>query len=269
MRLRRAALSIFTLASRRTLATMAAARWPAPTIPDAIIEPLQGPASSAVIFMHGLGDTSEGWQEVIADALRSGPTEVSGLVAVISDDGRRFGVAERTDLKALAARLTLLAPSRGAVDAFVAAHAPALTPGLAALVAALQARGTAVYLVSGGFTQMILPVADALRVPRARVHANTLLFDAATGAFAGFDEAAPTSRDGGKAAVLRALKAAHGYAPLIMVGDGATDLQARPPADAFVGYGGVVEREVVRKGADWFVKDWAEFTALVEEGARA
>jgi phosphoserine phosphatase len=170
---------------------------------------------------------------------------------------------------ALAARLALLAPSRGAVDAFVAAHAPALTPGLAALVAALQARGTAVYLVSGGFTQMILPVADALRVPRARVHANTLLFDAATGAFAGFDEAAPTSRDGGKAAVLRALKAAHGYAPLIMVGDGATDLQARPPADAFVGYGGVVEREVVRKGADWFVKDWAEFTALVEEGARA
>lgn len=70
MRLRRAALSIFTLASRRTLATMAAARWPAPTIPDAIIEPLQGPASSAVIFMHGLGDTSEGWQEVVADALR-------------------------------------------------------------------------------------------------------------------------------------------------------------------------------------------------------
>jgi diguanylate cyclase (GGDEF)-like protein len=43
---------------------------------------------------------------VIADALRSGPTEVAGLVAIVSDVGRRFTAAERTDLKAIAARLT-------------------------------------------------------------------------------------------------------------------------------------------------------------------
>jgi len=43
---------------------------------------------------------------VIADALRSGPTEVAGLVAIVSDTGRRFSPAERTDLKAIAARLT-------------------------------------------------------------------------------------------------------------------------------------------------------------------
>jgi serine/threonine-protein kinase len=45
-------------------------------------------------------------RSVIADALRSGPTEVAGLVALISDSGRRFSAAERTDLKAIAARLT-------------------------------------------------------------------------------------------------------------------------------------------------------------------
>jgi len=45
-------------------------------------------------------------RSVIAEALRSGPTEVSGLVAIISDSGRRFSAAERTDLKAIAARLT-------------------------------------------------------------------------------------------------------------------------------------------------------------------
>lgn len=43
---------------------------------------------------------------VIADALRSSPTEVSGLVAIVSDTARRFSAAERTDLKALATRLT-------------------------------------------------------------------------------------------------------------------------------------------------------------------
>ena len=45
-------------------------------------------------------------RSVIADALRSGPAEVSGLVAIVADSGRRFSAAERTDLKAIAARLT-------------------------------------------------------------------------------------------------------------------------------------------------------------------
>jgi phosphoserine phosphatase len=40
-----------------------------------------------------------------------------------------------------------------------------------------------------------------------------------------------------------------------MVGDGATDMQAKPPADLFIGYGGVVVREAVRDGADLFVTD--------------
>ena len=31
------------------------------------------------------------------------------------------------------------------------------------------------------------------------------------------------------------LKKAHGYDPIFMIGDGATDMEARPPADAFIG----------------------------------
>jgi len=45
-------------------------------------------------------------RSVIADALRSTPTEISGLVAIVADSGRRFTAAERTDLKAIATRLT-------------------------------------------------------------------------------------------------------------------------------------------------------------------
>jgi diguanylate cyclase (GGDEF)-like protein len=45
-------------------------------------------------------------RSVIAEALRSSPTEVSGLVAIVADQARRFTAAERTDLKALAMRLT-------------------------------------------------------------------------------------------------------------------------------------------------------------------
>ena len=78
------------------------------------------------------------------------------------------------------------------------------------------------------------------------------------GCYSGFDASAPTSRDGGKPEVVRRLKAAHGYTRIVMVGDGVTDMQARPPADAFIGYGGVVVRPVVSGGADWFVRDFSE-----------
>lgn len=37
--------------------------------------------------------------------------------------------------------------------------------------------------------------------------------------------------------------------------------QAKPPAKAFIGYGGVSVRDAVRDGADWFVKD---FKPLIE-----
>jgi diguanylate cyclase (GGDEF)-like protein len=44
-------------------------------------------------------------RSVIAEALRTGPTEVAGLFAIIADTGRRFSHGERADLRAVAARL--------------------------------------------------------------------------------------------------------------------------------------------------------------------
>ena len=50
-----------------------------------------------------------------------------------------------------------------------------------------------------------------------------------------------------------------------MVGDGATDLEARAPggADAFVCFGGVVLRENVAAGADWVVRSFDPLIAAL------
>jgi len=45
---------------------------------------------------------------------------------------------------------------------------------------------------------------------------------------------------------------------MVMVGDGATDMQAKPPADLFIGFGGVVARQIIQENADWFVTDFSE-----------
>jgi serine/threonine-protein kinase len=63
-------------------------------------------ATASRIAAASGGTVIVGGRSVIADALRSGPTEVAGLVAIVSDGGRRFSAAERTDLKAIATRLT-------------------------------------------------------------------------------------------------------------------------------------------------------------------
>lgn len=55
------------------------------------------------------------------------------------------------------------------------------------------------------------------------------------GEYAGFEENEPTSKSGGKAIVIDLLKEKYGFKNLVHIGDGATDLEACPPADAFIG----------------------------------
>jgi phosphoserine phosphatase len=158
---------------------------------------------------------------------------------------------------ALSQRLNLIRPSRAMVSQCLAKHPPRLTPGVGELIRCLHARGTHVYLVSGGFRQMIGPVAKLVGIASERIIANVLQFHG-DGTYRGFDTTQPTSASGGKAKALAQLKTRFGYQPLIMVGDGVTDLEARPPADAFIGFGGVVQRPKVVAGADWFVTDFRE-----------
>ena len=102
---------------------------------------------------------------------------------------------------------------------------------------------------------MILPVAEKLLIPSHRVFANTLYYNE-DGSYSSFDASFPTSRDGGKRVVVQQLIDEHGYNGVVMIGDGATDMQARPPASAFIGYGGIAVREKVKEGADWFIHDF-------------
>jgi phosphoserine phosphatase len=92
----------------------------------------------------------------------------------------------------------------------------------------------------------------ALGISDERVAAVPIHFDD-DGAYAGFDPRSPLARSLGKRAQLeRWLPALP--SPVMVVGDGATDLEARPPADCFVAYAGIVERPAVVAAADAVVR---------------
>ena len=149
-----------------------------------------------------------------------------------------------------ARRLELIRPTRAEVEAVGAQYVATVEPTAAATVAALRAAGWDLAIVSGGYTQAIAPLARHLGI--ARVEAVPLRFDAA-GDYAGYDESAPAARRGGKPEILRALRAARRPARLVMVGDGASDAEARGVADLFVGFGRYADRPAVRAAADRYV----------------
>lgn len=159
--------------------------------------------------------------------------------------------------EALTVRLNIIRPQMNQIREFVRSRPPRLTPGIKKLVDCLHKRSIPVYLISGGFRGVIGPVALELNIPLQNIYANKLKFYF-NGEYAGFDENEPTSKNGGKGEVVRLLKQEHGYSNVVIIGDGATDLEACPPADAFIGYGGNVLREEVKNRAAWYVTDFQE-----------
>mmetsp|Transcript_1584 Transcript_1584/g.3398 ORF Transcript_1584/g.3398 Transcript_1584/m.3398 type:complete len:297 (-) Transcript_1584:453-1343(-) len=193
--------------------------------------------------------------DVLAATLGKGP-EVAAWTTKAMDGNIKFE-------DALAARLEIIEPSKSDIEACLEKHPLRLSPGVDKLVEVLHKRGTSVYLVSGGFRLMIEPVAERLGVSVERIYANTILFDE-KGDYTGFDATEPTSADGGKPKALTTIKAKYGYETMVMVGDGATDAQAMPPADTFIGFGGVVTRQAVKDKACWFVTDFEAMIEIVE-----
>ncbi|KAL6780966.1 hypothetical protein ACKKBG_A09215 [Auxenochlorella protothecoides x Auxenochlorella symbiontica] len=167
--------------------------------------------------------------------------------------------------ESLAARLGIMSPSAQIVEEFLSSHPPRISPGIPEIVAYCQSQGIQVFLVSGGFHQIIDPIAAMLGIPSNHVFANRILYNAA-GSYAGFDPTCFTSRSGGKREAVQHLRATRGLQRVVMVGDGATDAEAKAPggADVFVGYGGVVRRPAVEARADWYITDLRDLLAALQ-----
>jgi len=158
-----------------------------------------------------------------------------------------------------ARRLSLIRPARQDVDALAQRYRESLVDGAATTIDALQCAGAIVHLVTAGIEQAILPLAETLGV--RNVHAVRLRF-ADDGAYEDFDRRSPLTRAGGKEVVVRDVRArTKGRAAF--VGDGASDLEAKPAVDFFVGFGGVRERGVVRENADAYAMTMEEVRGML------
>lgn len=156
-------------------------------------------------------------------------------------------------------RLDLIRPTRARVEALGRACVDALVPGARETVAALLGLGRTVRVVSGGLAPAVHAVAAELGLAPGDVAAVGVHFQE-DGTYAGFDHGSPLARSDGKAAVIRAWSLP---GPVLLVGDGATDLEARPAVDAFAAYMGVADRPAIARAAD-FVLRGRDLRAVLE-----
>jgi phosphoserine phosphatase len=157
-------------------------------------------------------------------------------------------------------RLEIIRPSRADVAAVGRRYIETVEPTAVATLQNVRALGWTPLILSGGFRQAIRPLADFLGIER--VEAVDLFFDE-TGSYQDFDRTYPTTRSGGKPEVIERLRRELAPTRVVMVGDGASDLETKPVVDLFVGFGRYTARPAVKANADRFVASLAELPSLL------
>lgn len=158
-----------------------------------------------------------------------------------------------------ARRLEIIRPTAAEAVAVGQQYIQTIEPTALATIARLKASGWTPVIVSGGYTQVIAPLAAHLGI--ARVEAVPLKFDA-RGDYAGF-EPRPAARRGGKPVIVHALRRELQPVRVVAVGDGVSDLEVRDEVDLFVGFGRYAERAAVKAGAHRFVRSLDEIPPLL------
>lgn len=198
-----------------------------------------------------------------------------GIIRLAEACGKEKDVQKITDKamtggmnykESLRARLNIINPSLSQVEELRSDYMDnlddILTPKVKELVSLLHDRHITVYLISGGFSQLIQPIAHAVGISTEHIYCNELVFDD-KGNYNGFREDRVTCNNGGKALAMQDIKQYNEVT--VMIGDGMTDYEACPPGDAFIGFGGNVVREKVKEVAPWYVHDMQEIIDALEE----
>lgn len=152
-------------------------------------------------------------------------------------------------------RLSMIRPDRDSINWLADLYVEQVVDGAKEVFEALLAprsassKGKDVHIVSGGIRQSILPLARHLGLPETHVHAVDIYFNE-DGSYLDYDQNSPLAKSGGKAEICRQLLKPPGS--MVMIGDGKTDMEAKQAGVSVIGFGGVVDRPVVRELADFF-----------------
>ncbi len=156
-------------------------------------------------------------------------------------------------------RLDLIKPDKAQMKWLADLYVTEMVEGVEEVFRTLINQGKQIHIVSGGIRQAILPLAKKLGLPADRVHAVDVSFNA-DGTYKDFDQLSPLAKTGGKATICKQIQ--QDDLSMAMIGDGKTDLEAKQAGAKVIGFGGVMQRDIVVEQADVFVKDTSLMAVL-------
>lgn len=186
--------------------------------------------------------------EALADIALEGHGDAVSIRAQVASLTDRAMTGEVDFGEALRARLAMLPLTRAHVLALADRILDEGTPSVRRNLRFFNENAANIIILSGGFREIIAPIAERLGVSPDRVICNDLIYDA-EGRVTGVDDANPLSHENGKPTVIRALGL---KGPIVMVGDGWNDAEVKlgGAADRFYAFTEIARRDKVVAVAD-------------------
>ncbi len=194
----------------------------------------------------------------VALAGRSDREEIVAKVKRITELGMEGAIPFG---ESLARRMALISPSRESVARIAREMIHHITPSFLAHRAYLQTNRERIHIISGGFEEIIAPVAETLGLDPAHTFANAFVYE--RGIATGIAKR-PTAQEGGK---IVAITSASLPSPRVIIGDGWTDYEIKKQgaADTFVAYTEHVYRDKVVANADAVARSFNDLLKFIED----
>jgi len=159
-----------------------------------------------------------------------------------------------------AERLQMIQPSEKEMTELSRLYIENIIQGARELLAGLRERGNRIYIVSGGLLPALAGLAQCLDIPLSDLRAVDIQME--DGRYAGTIPS-PLTRQHGKREVLAGIRRENPGRRIVMVGDGATDLEAG--ADVFICFAGAVRRDEIAEKADLAIERYEELSEMMTD----
>ena len=161
--------------------------------------------------------------EYLADLALQGSPSREATLHEIGELTRRAMEGDMDYGDSLRARLKLVPGRREFLEKLVAKVRENITPSFKRNQTFFKEHAEDIYIVSSGFREVLVPIAEEFGLAASHVFGNDLIFDA-DGRLEGVNPDNPLARAGGKVDVVRSLKLP---GQVCMVGDGMSDYAVR------------------------------------------
>lgn len=206
--------------------------------------------------------TIEALDELATIALADAPDK-SSRVAAIRDITERGMNGELGFSESLALRFEQIMPTKQHLAELILLLQNSISPSFLAHKDFIRENAENIWVVSGGFSDFIVPIVSELGIKPSHVLANEFIWNGETATSYHHDN--PLSKSGGKIAAIQRLSFPSSR-EIIMVGDGLTDYSVRGVglADKFIAYIETIEREPTVAVADMVARSFGDVLNVIE-----